>query len=520
MAQTPNPFRKLKLTPETPHGEVVFEVAAGVFVRATFNLSAHVGWLSRGTIGIWDIATGRYLQRTQDGTHNFRNTLTKDLIIPVPKEGETQSEVFERETKKAANRIHNEFRGQILTSIRNNKDLANHSLGQALDLFGTDYVADRSSSIGVRKTHYNQLQNLANFLGEKPLKNIKRKDLLQFCKLHKGENSSEYISNLEKFLRYASFKIGVEPPCQTVLDSFFQSQKKTKKGDDPDIVDTLPTEYEDKLDAGCWANLGSPFWGIAVMAKEGGLNLKAICDLKIMHIIPGATNEEMYVLYKRDDLVSYTTDYSFALSPFGASYFAEYLHFLAETYPSERVAADKFLFAKDDLGEEPLTTAEAGVFIRKDLNRFLFGHAGRIDLGQGRIISTGQELLRNTRKKHLLEDCRFDDDRGAVLFLLHHSLSHSVQSDNYRCFTDSYGRNLLCKRLAQDRHGCRPSTAPKKFTRMSNAVHGEVRQFRFPTKKDACPGKDQILTLTLDGLNPGDQIEVFCREGCYASVSY
>lgn len=518
MSKTANPFKGLNLTPAKPHAEVVFEVAAGVFVRATFNLSSCVGRLSRGTIGIWDPDTGRYKQRIPNGTHDFRNTLTKDLIIPAPKAGETQSEVLERTTRQSANKIYSEFRSEILTLIRDKKDLGNYSLGQALTLFEADYIADRSSSSEMRKMYRNQLKNLANFLGEKPIKDIKKKDFVKFSKFHRGENSGDYISNLQRFLTDTAFRIGIVPPCQEAFESYFHGAKKKKKNcnNNSIVTDVLPNEFEDKLDRGCWDHLGDPFWGITVMDKEGGLNVDHLCALKIKSVLLGDTSEEAYIIHKRDDLASYTTDYSFALSPFGASYISEYLDFLAKTYPPERLEADKYLFSEDDTGRTPLTKKDVNSFIRNNLSRFLFGCVGRVSLENRTTISMSSRLLHNTRKKHILEDCRFDDDHNAIVFLMHLSLSHSVQANNYRCFTDVYGRKLLCKRLAQDRHGCRPPSAPQKFTRMSNTVHGDIRELRFPAKQNACPGRDQVTTLTVEGLKPGDTVEILGSEGCYA----
>lgn len=517
-SKTSNPFKGIKLTPEKKHNEVVFEVAAGISVRATYNLSPHVGRLSRGVIGIWDTTTGRFKQRIQDGTHNFRNSLTEELLIPAPKNGETQAEIIERTTRKAANKLLSDFGPLILASIHENKDLGNYSLRQALELYSSDYIADSSVSSEMRKTYYNQLQKLSNFLGEKPLNAIKRKDFVQFCKINKSENSTNYISNFQKFLDYTAFRLGIKSPCQHAFDSFFrdhQKKKKKTKTESSIIADVLPNESEDKLDRGCWDHLGDPFWGITVAGKEGGLNVDSLCALRIKSILLGDTAEEAYVIHKRDDLASYTRDYSFALSPFGASYITEYIAFLKDNNPPERMEEDKYLFSKDKFGDIPLTTKEVNSFIRNELSRFLFGYVGRVPLTNGTTISLSLDLLRNTRKKHMLEACRFDDDRSAILFLLHQSLTRFVQADNYRSFTDIYGRRLLHKRLAQDRHGCRPPSTPKEYKRMSQVIRGGNRELRFPSKHNSCPGRDQLITITVTGLNPGDTIEVVGQEGCY-----
>ena len=471
--QNLNPFKGITLTPENSRAEVIFEVVSGVYVRATFNLSFHTGRLSRGTIGIWDKDTGRFKQIIKTGTHKFSDAMTKDLIIPAPKDDESPEEVIERMTLIAANKLFSEYRPYIMGELRENKSLINLSLNQALELYSADYIADRSNSIGMRKTYNNHLQNFANWLGEKPLKDIKKKDLKDFCNIHKGKNGVDYISTFQDFLSKTAFRIGIEPPCKDVLESFFQDIKRAKNKDskkEPPRADVLPEEFEAKLDQGCWEKLGDPLWGCTLLAKESGLDIPCLCKLKIKRIILGDTEEEVYIIYRRDDIASYTNDYTFPLSPLGGSYITRYIDQLQKGSIPERIEKEKFLFAKDELGEVPLSATEVRNFIRVHLSQYLFGYAGRIALKTGTTISMGTELLRNTRKKHLTEDCRFDDDRGAVLFLLHQSLTGLVQADNYRCFTDYYGRKYLYSRLSQDCHGCQPLHSKKNYSRMSNVV--------------------------------------------------
>lgn len=121
-------------------------------------------------------------------------------------------------------------------------------------------------------------------------------------------------------------------------------------------------------------------------------------------------------------------------------------------------------------------------------------------------------MLYATREKHLREDCRFDGDRGAISFLLHQALTGQVQADHYRCFTDETGRRFLYRHLSQTRHGLPPSET--KHTRVSARQCGDVRELRFPPKTEDV-GIDEIITLTIEGLQVGDVIEVRSAEGCY-----
>lgn len=399
-----NPLKNIKLTEETPHAEVIFDIAAGVTVRATFNLSSHVGRLSRGTIGIWDSGTGRFKQIIKKSTHKFSETMTKDLIIPAPAANESQQDIIERTTRQAANKLFNKYRSQILGELRENKSLAKHSLAQVLEVYGADYISDRSNSAEMRKTYLRQLENLANGIGEKPLKDITKKDLTNFCKGHKGENGPEYISNFQSFLQDTAFRIGLEQPCRDALEAFFRDVNKAQKANQknsPPRADVLPQEFEAKLDQGCWDNLGDPSWGCTIVVKEGGLDPSDVCKLRIKDVFRGETLEEVYILLRKDNIATYTNDYSFPLSPFGGSYIAEYLAMLENTRPPERVDGEKFLFASDEKGDVPLCASEIAEFLRVQLSRYLFGYAGHVALKNGKTISMGAKLLKDTRQKHL-----------------------------------------------------------------------------------------------------------------------
>jgi hypothetical protein len=251
---------------------------------------------------------------------------------------------MEAAARKAANKLISRFRSRIYGSLREQRELAKLSLGQALELYGADYIADRSTSAELRKTYRNQLDNVSNFLGEKPLKDLKRIDLKRFVELHKGANGVEYIEELSRFLEKTAYRLGTEMPAKDVLESYLRSvrsgdveaeaQRQQRKAANSDV---LPAEYERKLDEGCWAHFGEPMWAATVMLKEGGLAARAVCELRVKDVILADDRDEVYIGYRRDDLATYTHDYTFPLTPFGARYMSQWLDRLAKLCPTERV---------------------------------------------------------------------------------------------------------------------------------------------------------------------------------------
>ena len=277
----------------------------------------------------------------------------------------------------------------------------------------------------------------------------------------------------------------------------------------------LPAQYEQKLDEGCWSNLGDPLWAAIVMVKEGGLTPKVVCALRNKDIVAfGPDEDEVYVSYRRDDLASYTHDYTFPLTPFGGRYITLWLQHLKNNMPTDRTDGEKYLFSADDHGNVPLNASELHKFIYCQLNRYIFGYAGRVKLG-ALMISPSVKLLHNTREKHIREDCRFGTDTGAINFLLHRSLVNQVQADHYRCFVDETGRRSLWLRLCQTRHGLPPET-PRR-TRMSTIQRNGMIELHFPAKITD-PGRDKLITVSLEGLIAGEVIVVKTRHGCYINT--
>ena len=113
----------------------------------------------------------------------------------------------------------------------------------------------------------------------------------------------------------------------------------------------------------------------------------------------------------------------------------------------------------------------------------------------------GVQLLRNTRRNHLIEDCALRDDPGALAFLMHQSMTGQVQSDSYRSFTDPTGQQYLYSKLCRDRHGC---PAPEKEnTRTSIVRPPDGRQeIRIPPVSGSSRQGDALITLVLTMCSP------------------
>ena len=101
---------------------------------------------------------------------------------------------------------------------------------------------------------------------------------------------------------------------------------------------------------------------------------------------------------------------------------------LAQSYPAERLADSAYVVSQDAVGQKAISPGELTNYIRSTVGAYTIGYAGRIKL-EGMTSAMGVQLLRNTRGKHLVEDCGLRDDPGALAFLMHQSMTGQVQSD-------------------------------------------------------------------------------------------
>ena len=524
MKKKNDPFAGIKITPHSGKQTIIYNYQPGVKIRVTLNATRTAGYLSRGTIGLLDPQTGHLLQiRTDSKSHRFSDAATLELYIPCPRQGETQEQVIRCTVLKRAADLIKKYRPSLDIGLRSGKSLGDMSLRTAIELYATDYVIDESSSVELRKTYYNQLNKMAAAFEDKKLTDLTSGDFKRFCTSHPRKNGLEYVKRLYRFLATVARQEGVVCPAQKVLADYIRRQERDPKitnrrlQREAAVTDVLPAEYEAMLDSRCWEEMGDPMAALTVLLKESGLPTAEVCGLQWGDLLLDDNRECVFVRCRRDDLTSYTHDYTFPLSPYGAAYINAWRDYLTQSCSAERLADSAYVVSQDDAGQKAISPGELTNYIRSTVGAYTIGYAGRIKL-EGMASAMGVQLLRNTRGKHLVEDCGLRDDPGALAFLLHRSMTSQVQADSYRSFTDRTGRQYLFTNLRRDRHGCPPPT--KENTYMSAVSLSDGRQeLRVPPVSGSNRQGDALITLTLANVQPGDVIEAYAPDGCFMDIS-
>ena len=524
MKRKNDPFAGIKITPHSGKQTIIYDYQPGVKIRFTLNPTRAAGYLSRGTIGLLDPQTGHLLQtRTDSKSHRFSDAATLELYIPCPRQGETQEQVIRRTVKKRTEDLIKKYRYALNMNLREGKSLAEMSLRTAVELYATDYVNDESGSSELRKTYYSQLRKLAAAFEGKKLKDLTSGDFRDFCDAHQRKNGLGYIKRLYSFLTTIAHREGVECPAKKKLEEYIRRQERDPKITNRRLqreaaaTDVLPAEYEAMLDSRCWEKMGDPMAALTVLLTESGLPTAEVCGLRWGDLLLNDDRECVFLCCRRDDLSSYTHDYTFPLSPYGASYINAWRDCLAQSCPAERLADSAYVVSQDDVGQKAISPSELSNYIRSTVGAYTIGYAGRIKL-EGMASAMGVQLLRNTRGRHLVEDCGLRDDPGALAFLMHQSMTGQVQSDSYRSFTDPTGQQYLYSKLCRDRHGC---PAPEKEnTRTSIVRLPDGRQeIRIPPVSGSSRQGDALITLTLTNVQPGDVIETYAPDGCFMDIA-
>ena len=524
MKKKNDPFAGIKITPHSGKQTIIYNYQPGVKIRVTLNATRTAGYLSRGTIGLLDPQTGHLLQiRTDSKSYRFSDAATLELYIPCPRQGETQEQVIRCTVLKRAADLIKKYRPSLDIGLRSGKSLGDMSLRTAIELYATDYVIDESSSVELRTTYYNQLKNMAAAFEDKILTDLTSGDFKRFCTSHPRKNGLEYVKRLYRFLATVARQEGVVCPAQKVLADYIRRQERDPKitnrrlQREAAVTDVLPAEYEAMLDSRCWEEMGDPMAALTVLLKESGLPTAEVCGLQWSDLRLDDNRECVFVRCRRDDLTNYTHDYTFPLSPYGAAYINAWRDYLTQSCSAERLADSTYVVSQDDAGQKAISPGELTNYIRSTVGAYTIGYAGRIKL-EGMASAMGVQLLRNTRGKHLVEDCGLRDDPGALAFLLHRSMTSQVQADSYRSFTDRTGRQYLFPKLRRDRHGCPPPT--KENTHMSAVSLSDGRQeLRVPPVSGSNRQGDALTTLTLANVQPGDVIEAYAPDGCFMDIS-
>lgn len=525
MKRKNDPFSGIKITPQSGKQSFVFDYRPSIKIRFTLNPTTSAGYLARGTIGLLDPQTGHLLQtHTNSKERRFSDAATLELYVPYPRPGETQEQIIHRTVMKRTEDLLKRYRHVLNTSFREGKSLDEISLSTAVELYAADYVNGQSSSAEIRKTYYNQLRKLAISFESKKLKDLTSKDFKDFCDAHQRKNGLEYIKRLCHFLMTVSQREGVECPAKKKLEEYIRRQERDTDATNRRLqreaatTDVLPAEYEAALDDRCWRELGQPMEALSVLLKESGLSAKEVCALQWGDLLlDDADHERVFVRYRRDDLASYTHNYTFPLSPYGALYVNAWRAYLEKKCPAERLADSAYIVSQDELGQKAFASGELITYIRTTVSAYTIGYAGRIKL-EGMASALGVQLFRNTRRNHLIEDCGLRDDPGALAFLMHQSMTGQVQSDSYRSFTDTTGQQYLYSKFRRDRHGC--PTPEKENTRTSIVLLPDGRQeIRIPPVSGSSRQGDALITLVLTNVQPEDVIEVHALGGCFLNVS-
>ena len=378
------------------------------------------------------------------------------LYINRPKDGQSITQIIEKELKRAAFVLENKCSEQARGDSRKNLLLSDMSLSEALTMYLMSASQNRSRMDNVRGDYKSRLERISNQLGGTLIGKINRKTLSQALPAKSDKTKAVYLSELRHFVSFAEDQQRCECGLCAVIEEVYSQLKlkdpaKTEAAAAKEASNgkTLPDEAEGWLNNQIEQNMRNPLFVALALAKGGGLSNADICALKIgdIHI---SSNREVTFVHLTKNYVSATQDYTFPLFPWESCLIHKYLQMLKKEYGGERLKEDRYLLSSTADGLEAIETKEITELCRLELQKLRIGYAnliGDADLSRDKSIT----MLHATYRARL-EACGIsqDYDKGAWLFMQHRSLGNNTQADHYRSFSAETGRQCLLDYVMHD----------------------------------------------------------------------
>ena len=367
-------------------------------------------------------------------------------------------------------------------------DPCNMSLEELMLLFGKGFASQNQKQMKKYQNMLNRVKSLAFELGDLPVKRIRSKVLQNAMPQDvQAEAKLKYVDALQSFLEYVQVRTHYG---QQILPFLGEMQSVLKKGRKESatkrsIVNAANASYLHNEGEGTLNEMLSehlledPRYVAVVLMKGTGLEVGDLTALRIRDLqLDDRDPMKVFVSLRREYANSAVQLYTFPMMPYEAMLLNRYLTWLGTCGPG-RTEPDRYLLSDDPEGREPMSTRGFHAFVRNLLMKVVVGYADRLgstDLSKQK----GAEFLKRTYRHRLEEYCGLSEqpDPDALIFLLHQSLAGHVQADNYRCFTDPFGRERLLAYVFREQRFIPPRQKWQKQILKSKDGDSDVLTFR------------------------------------------
>lgn len=376
--------------------------------------------------------------------------------------------------------------------------------GLLVNLYGAQYAAAVSPcSEEAQKRRIASLERIAIVLETKCVKDISQRVLDEFCKAGGGNRYND-IREAAQFLSYAVREVQdiTENPFEVYCKRHLPSRNTKALQRKAASTDTLSDSEVLIINKTILESIDDGYTAAVGILKETGLSAAEVCALHFSDVKP----------YEKDGLViSLETDNAdivpFVCTSLCCTIIGRRKMLLKEAgYTDEEISGMYIVHEMSD----PLSPLNRSVLVQKC--RYMLRNCGvsYAKLANINDAGGGINLLRSNRKVCLAEKCRLSNDIGMLNHLMHQSLSGSVQSEYYRCFTDPTA--FHAQYVAQRRERLPDEAKAPAPIRVKESPNGS--RLCFPPANSAYQNKVCIRVR----LKKGDTVSISSDYGCHIAL--
>ena len=467
-----------------------------------------------GTLTAIDPVSGEKRRKKQsDGISSV--VISDEVHIRELRSGEELQELIKKKIMDVASKLITQL-PDFNSMIGSSKMLWEMNLAEAVDLYLPAAMKKRSVKATVREKYRRKLHRLADALGPVRLDRLTGTDLRRLVDNLSNTKKIEHLKDLKLFIETAENEANCQSGLLTVIEQELGKIKVRKqnvhskaavKASNSDVLSNAAEEkLNERIKQGLYID---PKFMLMGFIKGTGMSLAQSLDMKVGDCYLGTDSTECFIKL-RLDFASATQDYTFPAFPLESVLLHDFVKHFFPGSPDPSL----YLFSTDG-GKTKLDAKEFQQFCRAELQNLTYGYAQQLGV-YNLVREGGTEVLRKTYQHRLEKYCGVTQqtDEGAWLFLLHRSLSRSVQADHYRGFTSESGRRCMLSYVQQDRRFLKKQ---KRIIDSQGMKSGRTVHRIWPADDE----NEQIISLELvmdDSVDADELIKVYAENGLFLSV--
>ncbi len=425
----------------------------------------------------------------------------------------TESEV-KTAVKKGAERLYRQNHHALKRAIKCTAPTGSiHALAMyhayQKEFFLTHYTKNKVST---RKEKQTALESICAGLDNKPVNELTATDLHTVYLTLAKSKANGLFAVAEKFFEFCRGKAytGPNPVAKYLEDSAAKKGSKSPGGDKAEKIHRIDQDKEEILQRRTSEKIGTQFAMVILLAKDAGLGVKEIQELKWEDVLIDGTGMDRTVRIRifHPEYTGGTQNYTKPLLPAGRPLLLAHYDYLREKYT---VGALKKMYVVPDAKNPKKQAATSAIttYIRTELlhSGISYGTIALCGIKSSKRLGGAGIILCNEHYRHMLqEQCGIDSTSADMTFLTGGEINQ-ITDDYYVSYIGADGEHRLEGAARRDSRFA-PEPAPTKPITERKTEDGKLEKVLHAAGADrltGCLGKIVIP--------PGGQLYIYSEYG-------